>query len=163
MLTYKNTLLSLSTIFILSGCDSTSNYPNSNNRLALEAIEIEKDNTVSESEDSLVDKLFVLTKVENVNDFIIKSLQIIVTELVKAYVPESYVDDILSMDALQIETLQANQRIRGELEEFYSMANDTNKRALNTSLFYEIMASISDEVYAIIRAYFFGESETEEV
>jgi len=157
-------LSSVAFIAILSGCGSaTQESSSSNSKVEITEDSIQKNDAVYESEDSLVTTMSQRALEMDEGEFIEKSIDELVPELVNAYVPDSYVEEVLSIEALQSESLQANQTFIEELQEFYQATNEDasdNQRASNVSRLYDLTASLSEQIYDIIYNYLFGGGTT---
>jgi len=164
MTNYKIMLSSVAFIAILSGCGSaTQESSSSNSKVEITEDSIQKNDAVYESEDSLVTTMSQRALEMDEGEFIEKSIDELVPELVNAYVPDSYVEEVLSIEALQSESLQANQTFIEELQEFYQATNEDasdNQRASNVSRLYDLTASLSEQIYDIIYNYLFGGGTT---
>ena len=161
---YKTLLSTVAILAVMSGCNSASsdekssqNSPSAKTELTTNSIE--KNDEVYAVEDSLVSSLNKRAVSVSEGEFIQTSIDELVPALVKAYVPSAYEKEILAIEALQSESLQANEAFIKQLQAFYELSNEeTTQRAANVSDLYDIIASISGQIYDIIYAYLFGDS-----
>ena len=151
MLIYKNIISSLVLAMLLSACNSTKSETNTNES-TLKTQEL----TTLQSDKEFVSTLRNLATSTTPEVFEKEATQLIVPQLVRSYVLESYVEDVLALDSLQSENLLANEAYVNELTAFYTMANDTNKRAVESSDIYSVMDSITSYIYDIVYEYIFG-------
>ncbi len=162
MFKFKTILCSISLLALLSGCDSNTTTngvtPQIKEKLTLDSIQ--KNSEVSQSEASLIDSMTLRAQTQTEKEFIDESITQVVPELVRSYVPFGYEKEVLELETLQEESLRNNVSIMRNLSDFYALSQTKGQRASDTenSSVYDVMASLSSDVYEIIQNSLFGYS-----
>ena len=161
MFNYKIILCSIPLLLLLSGCDSTTNVDTTSQvkeKLTLDSIQ--KNSDVSQSEASLIDSMTLRAQTQTQEEFIDESITQVIPELVRSYVPFGYEKEVLELETLKEESLKNNVSIMRNLSDFYVLSQTKGQRASDTenSSVYDVMASLSSDVYDIIQNSLFGYS-----